>query len=755
VAIDPLFKALIGSFSKEAEELSEKITRELLKMEKAGPGQPLTKSYDEVARGLHTLKGSAATVGLEDLAELAHKLEDILAPLRKTGQPIPASMADDILKALDIFLRRVKMHADDKGDSLPPVEEEIYHLFKAGWEGAAEAPPAAAAGDPAPAPASPAAATPPAAPAPAAKAEPAPAPASTPRAPENAPVPAPAQAAKPPEPAAGAETELKEEDSWRVGTHQVVALTREVERLREVRLRLDERRRDLDRCILSLGKLGLAVETAEARALLMAINQALGNDSDETGAVLDGLEDGVKAICTLPVRTIVDPLHRAVRDQCRAAGKEAQLSIVGGEVSLDRRVLEALKGPLVQLVRNSVDHGLERPADREKRGKHRVGALVIRVEQQGNMVQVEVSDDGNGIDIDRIREVALQKRLMSADELARAEPAQIQDLIFHSGFSTAKEITEYSGRGVGMDVVRAKMQAMHGSVEVQSTRGQGTRFILTVPTDLGSSPVLVVRCGEYQFGLPMVAIDSIVGAQPEQVRIARGQMKLPHADQLLSLKDLGSLVGIRQPEPPSPGQPLLILQSQGNQIAIMVDEVMGDRELVIRPLPQELRDLPSYQGASTLARGELLLIFRAEWLVGADRRAVDSPMTNARRALVVDDSLTARALHRAMLEAGGFTVHAASNARQALELLRSASYDVVVTDIAMEGMDGFDFTATVRSRPDTRELPVVLVSGRDNESDRERGRTVGADGFLSKKDCAAGRLLAQVSEVLQRKRGLA
>jgi chemotaxis protein histidine kinase CheA len=527
---------------------------------------------------------------------------------------------------------------------------------------------------------------------------------------------------------------------------------REVERLREVRLRLEERRRDIEKGLATLARLGILAETAEARAVFMGVSRALGTDSEEAGDIVDSIEEGVKAICTLPVRTILDPLHRAVRDLCRTLSKEAKLSVVGAEVSLDRRVLEVLKGPLVHLVRNALDHGLETPEERMRRGKHREGALVIRVEQQGNMVFIEVADDGGGLNPERIREVALKKNLLPAAKLQTMDAAQLHQLIFFSGFSTSAQVTETSGRGVGLDAVRTQVQALQGHIDVQSVPGQGTRFILTLPAELGSSPVLVVRVGEQQLGLPMLAVETVTAVKRDQLRIGRTQMKLEYREQLVALQDLGALMALRQPEVPQDGQPICLLQSQGQRLALAVDEVVGYSELVIRALPKELREIPCYQGASTLARGDLLMILRTDWLVNSERRTA-APLTATRRALVVDDSLTARALHRTMLEAGGYAVHAVSNAKQALDQLRRAAYDVVVCDIGMEEMDGFAFTAELRAQPDTRGMPVILVSARDSDQDRQAGLAAGADGFLSKRDCASGRLLAEVSSVISRRRG--
>ena len=483
----------------------------------------------------------------------------------------------------------------------------------------------------------------------------------------------------------------------------------------------------------------------------MGVQRALSADGDEAGDIVASMEDELKAICTLPVRTVLEPLRRSVRDLCKQSGKLARLSIVGGEVSLDRRVLESLRGPLVHLVRNAVDHGLEVPDVREARGKHREGIVVVRVEQQGNMLFIEVSDDGNGLDLALIKQAARELSIVPGVELDAMAPAQLHQLIFRNGFSTRRTVTEVSGRGVGMDVVRSQIQALQGHIEVQSTPGQGTRFTLTLPAELGSSPVLVVRCGEHELGIPMPAVETSLLARSGELRVARTRVQLSHRDHLIPVQDLGTLLALRQPEVPHDGQPLLVLQSQGRRIALAVDEVIGDRELVIRPLPPEVRDLAAYQGAATLARGELVLIVRPDWLSGFEKR--DASLTGTRRALVVDDSLTARALHRTALESGGYSVHTASSGRQALEQLRHSSYDVMVSDIGMDEMDGFELTLEARRRHELEAMAIILVSARDSDADRQRGAASGADGFLSKKDCASGRLLAEVQAVIARRQG--
>ena len=705
--MDPLLEQLLAGFVDEAQEIYDRVTRSLMELEKSPAQGP---SFDELARGLHTLKGSSATLGLEELADFAHRMEDVVLPLRGSAQPLPGPLADAILKSLDCWMARLRATAA-KAD-LPDLAAS--HALLAAVKPAAPAKAAAKPAEPSAKPAEVAVDLPPAA----------------------------------------AANEDAQTDSWRVSTRQVIALLHEVERLREVRLRLDERRRDLEKAVLQLDRLGIQAETAEARAVLLGVRRALGGDGEEAADIVASMEDGLKAISTMPVRTVIDPLRRAVRDLCKATGKQAKLSVVGAEVSLDRRALEQLRGPLVHLVRNAVDHGLEMPDVREARGKHPEGALTIRVEQQGNMLFIEVADDGAGLDLEQIREAALRRALVPPQELANLSTQQLHQLVFRPGFSTKTEATEYSGRGVGLDVVRNQIQALQGHVEVQSVAGQGARFVLTLPADLGSSPVLVVRCGEHQLGIPMAAVESSRAARGGDLRVGRSRVQLDHREQLIPVQDLGALVGLRQPEVPADGQPLLILQSQGRRLALSVDEVLGDRELVIRPLPVEVRDLAAWQGAATLARGELVLILRPDFLVSSDRRA-ESGLGGTRRALVVDDSLTARALHRTALETGGYLVHTASNGRQALEQLRHSAYDVMVCDIGMDEMDGYELTAAIRQRTETDSMPILLVSARDSDTDRQRGTAVGADGFLTKKDCVSGRLLSEVGAVIARRKGAA
>lgn len=707
--LDPLFRKLAQAFTAEATDLSQRLTLDVLELERRpAEAETLRAIWDRVARNLHTLKGSAATVGIDDAADLAHRLEELVAAPKAALAPPEPPVVDALLRSLDAFMARVRGAADGQDG---PALDAALALVDAASAPAAPGATEALAQDGAPADA------------------------------------APADAA----PADAAPGEAQE--SWRVTSENVTSLLREVERLREVRLHLEERHRELERGLHELAKHGKSVETAAARNALARTSRLLAADGAEAADVVRALEEGLKAISTFALAAITEPMHRSVRDLARSQGKRARLSVVGGEVSLDRRIQKGLKDALLHIVRNAVDHGIEEPREREARGKDAEGLVTIRLEQQGNLLLVEVADDGRGLSTEKIREVARQRGLLSADESERLAAPQLHQLVFAPGFTTRDEVTGTSGRGVGLDVVKSRVHALEGQVDVQSTEGQGTRIFLTLPVELGSSPVLLVRSGEHRFGLPLAAVETVRAARAAELRVGSREVHLDLSGELVPVRELGALLALRHASADVAGLTLLVLQAQGQRVALAVDEVLGHDDLGVRALPPELSATAAYQGAATLARGELLLVLRPDWLVGEARaRALAPVASGARRALVVDDSLTARALHRAALEAGGFLVHTASDAQQALEHVGRASYDVVVCDVGMSGTDGLALTNAIRQRPATRALPVVLVSAHDAPADRQRGLDAGADAYLSKRECAAGRLLDEVSRAIARRK---
>ncbi len=667
------------SFLAQATEIVDGLTRVLLRLES---GQsPERADYEELGRGLHTLKGTAGSIGLDEVAVLAHQLEDQLAGVDRAA-PLPTAIADAMLEGLDRLMTMVRGSADSGAPADTGVEDR--------------GPPSPRESD-----------------------------------------------------LESTQSEERAERGWRVTPRQVRDLMRSIERLRNTRMRLEDRRRRLARAIEDLASSWLERGLDPvARAELGSVLRGLAADREELGDVADAVEEGIKDIWTIPAHTVLERLHRVVRDQCRLTGKHAQLSFVGADVALDRRVVEALRSPFVQLMRNAVDHGIEAPEVRAKAGKHPAGALAIRLEQQGNVLFVEVSDDGAGIDLERVRSVALANGVVTEARLATMSAAEVAGLVFAPGFSTRSDVTSTSGRGVGLDVVLTDVRALDGRIEVATIRGQGTRFSISVPVELGSSAILLVRSGDLRFGVPIASVESVVRVEPSAVHVGRTRMRLSQGERSLPLAGLSALLGLAHPAAPSAVQPALVVQSGDARTAVLVDEIEAETDVMVRPLPEELRNLAAYQGVASVATGEVLLVLRAPWLVSAGNES-SRPIAVTRRALVVDDSVTARAIHRAVLEAAGYVVHAVGGAAQALAHLRRGAYDVVVCDVAMPEIDGLELTRRVRAGE--ADVPVVLVSAHDTDNDRASALDAGADAFLSKRDCASGRLLDEVSRAITRR----
>ncbi|WP_224364350.1 hybrid sensor histidine kinase/response regulator [Hyalangium versicolor] len=684
--VEPALKGVLATYSNETRELCRVITRELLALERGDTDpEKITASFTNITRALHTLKGGAATLRLDDLTELAHRMEDALAPLRE-ARHMPSASADAFLQGLDAFNRRIRAHVEGAAQGLPELAATLA-LFE---------------------------------------------PAKT----ETAPSPeAPIPKSSPPE-----VDSRPEEAGWWVRPEQFLPLTRDAERLQELRLRLEQRIAELDAALSVLRHPVPSSAGISPLEQLEDVRDALKSDQEEASELAESLEQGLQGLSTAALQTVLEPLQRGVRDLARRAGVEAQLSVVGGELSLDRRLLSPLAGMLGHLVRNAVDHGLELPAERERQGKHRVGALLIRAERLGNMVVLEVADDGGGLDTEAIRKVALSRGLMSAEKLAAMTAAEMHQLIFRTGFSTRSEVTETSGRGVGLDVVRSQVLDLSGQLEVHSTPRQGTRFLLTLPADLGTTPVLVVRAGEHRLGLPLSGVESVCTTAPES--LIGGFLELH--EERLPLVDLCARLHLL-PGRVSDELRVVILLARGRRLALLVDAIENEQDLTLRPLPPTLRNLPAYQGTALLPGGTFLPVLRVDWLATETSARASQ---RGRRILVVDDSLTARALHRTVLEAGGFRVHTSASGPQALELLSRAPFDLVVADVSMAEMNGHAFTSRLRAQPSTRNLPVLLVSARDTEEAQQAGLGSGADAFLSKRECRAGRLLEAVEDLL-------
>ena len=452
---------------------------------------------------------------------------------------------------------------------------------------------------------------------------------------------------------------------------------------------------------------------------------------------------------------VFETFPRAVRDLAREFGKEVEFVVTGGEVELDRRIIEALGEPLLHLIRNALDHGLEAPAVRQAAGKPARGRLAIRAWEKGNRVVVEVEDDGAGIDPAVLRETAVRKGVLRPDAAQALSDADALGLIFRPGFSTSRLITDVSGRGVGMEIVQTVLERMRGSVTVDSTPGPGTRVILDLPLSLAMLPALLVRTGGVTYALPASAVERVARFQPEELQSLEGRRAARLEGETIPLVELASLLGVPCDRAEGGAVTAVLLRAGTRRVGFLVEEVLDEGEVVLKELGPFLGKVDVVAGATVLGSGEVVLILDPGTLIrlarGAPVAAPGRPVAPAlapARLLVVEDSLIARDLERTILESAGFQVEVALDGLDALEKLGTGDYDLVITDIEMPRMDGFELLGRIRAQERTRGLSVIVVTNREKAEDKRRGMELGADAYILKSSFDQSSLLDTIQRLI-------
>jgi two-component system, chemotaxis family, sensor kinase CheA len=507
------------------------------------------------------------------------------------------------------------------------------------------------------------------------------------------------------------------------------------------------------------------------------VYEQLKNDLSDLGRETQALEDEVIGLRLVPVESIIGPLERLCRDVARETGKAARFVLKGGQIEIDRRVLDELRTAFQHLLRNAIDHGIEAPAVRQAAGKPAEGRLELRVERNDGVV-FYFGDDGAGLDGARIRAVALERGLLTATEAQQLSDEATFDLIFRPGFSTRNVTTQLSGRGVGMDIVREQVRALGGSVSVTSSPGQGSRFRLRVPLSLTTVQVLVVEAspvhglangvasgvasnGERRsapagrFCLPVASVELVGQVSAQEVKQLEGRKVVFVGGQALPLVSLASLVD--ETEVASERAAFFVLSAGGQQglrVAFTVSRLVEVREVVVKTLAWPLSRVPTLMGATVLGAGHLALILEPRELV---ERALGQAISHQvqlrpppRRpvVLVTDDSLTTRALQRSLLESAGYDTRVAVDGQNALEVLRAEEIDLLVSDVEMPRLDGYGLCSEIRRDERLRHIPVILVTSLDSDEHRARGAEAGADAYIVKGRFEAGVLLETVGRLL-------
>jgi two-component system chemotaxis sensor kinase CheA len=473
--------------------------------------------------------------------------------------------------------------------------------------------------------------------------------------------------------------------------------------------------------------------------------------------VANELESGVTSLRLLPLSTIFNLFPRTVRDLAKQQGKEVNLQIEGGETSVDKRILEEMKDPLMHILSNAIDHGVETPEERQQLGKSPTATISLRGYQTGNTITIEVSDDGRGLDIEAIKRSALRRGIRSQAELLRMSTAEIQTLIFAPGFSTRKAVTEISGRGVGLDVVRANVERLKGTIQVEFTPGQGCLFRITVNNILATTQVLIVQVNEHPYAIPIGFVETMLLVSPQEIFTDEGSQTFSFQGQSVSVVWLADLLGLPVKVPTSTQAlntaaktiPCMILQIGSERLGLLVNTVLEQQDIVVKPQSKLLKRIRNVSGATILGTGKVCTVLNPPDLFKSAKKTVVSITVREltekaqlkQKILLIEDSIPIRTQMRRILESAGYEVTAAVDGQDGLDKLKADKFDAIVSDIQMPNLDGLKFTAKIRQIPEYRKLPVILVTTLASEEDKRLGAEAGADAYITKSDFEQGVLL--------------
>jgi two-component system chemotaxis sensor kinase CheA len=767
---DDIRVQVLAAFQEEQVEHRQAIGDLLLQLERSPDHPQRPTLLNELFRQAHSLKGGARAAGVIVVEEVAHLLEDLFSAVRQGRLALAADVCDRIYEALDAIGQLMREVAADQPATLAPYQPLLAALTQIRDAHAAKPalvhqhgyPPGAAA----------------------------PLPEST----SNG----VASAAESTSGASDAQTTVRLSttvlDTLMQETGELLTCavgarqrTRELRTIAELPARWRRTWRQVRPAITRLKSgasahrpivhylynsavsperapelqtsdyetLRLIDALEQANTLISELDQQLSayarvliDDSTRLGAATERLHRQIRRTRMLSVATLFIPMRLQLREMARTAGKQVDLSLEDGGAEADRQVLDRLREVLMHLLRNAVDHGIEAPEQRVAAGKPDSGQITLGAVVSGEHLTLTIADDGAGLNYEQIRQRAHANGLLTEAELLRASEAELAELIFAPGLTTRETVSVLSGRGVGLDIVRAQVERMHGRVSVRSTAGSGCCFTITVPVSLTTAHCLLIRAGAVTYALPLDAIQQIVMVGPHDIQMLEGQTALVVDGRPLLLTHLTDILGQGRGAVRAEGRMLgLRLGSGERQAVCMVDAVLGEQELIMQRLPAPLQQVPLIAGATILADGSIVTVLDSVDLLRAAfsiRQSTDTvpaeaeqTASQARTILVVDDSITTRTLEKNILEAVGYRVCLATDGVEALEKLEQLSEDggcdLLLSDVDMPRLNGFELTSAVRSDQRFRHMPVVLVTSLDTPADHERGIAAGADSYIVKR----------------------
>ena len=757
ISSEDLMRELLQTFRAEAADHLQKLNLAVLGLEIRPEETKRRELVQEAFRSAHSLKGAARTVGLDAIEQISHAMESVLQKARDTESHLDSQICDALYNALD----NIGFLLEGKTVDMKPLLDSLLSSQPAP---APDAKPTASAPKPQPVvPPPPVVAPPPVAVEPAVVAPP------------------PPVETHPTEEAPAKPVVVNTEESIRVSINKLDELMAQVGELLVSRINAEERIsefRSIRQQVADGAKVwreikGLLPRLSsddsnqiaeilvryekqfdDTQQNITRFDQLLRQDTLRLGVITSQLQDNARHVRMVPFETLVPNLQRTVRDAAHSDNKQIVFQVIGGDVELDKKVLEVLKDPFIHMLRNAVGHGIESAEVRSSRGKPVEGHVTLTLQQRGSEVRISIEDDGGGFDLKALHTASHKKGAQVASE--NESDQSIIELAFLPGITTAKEVTALSGRGVGLDVVRQRVEELQGHIEVESVPGEGAHIHLLVPSSLTISRGLLVQVGAERYVLPLLSVVKIM--PPKDMFTVGGQTMMPVDGTSVPIVSLASLLGrsfVQQHDRP----PVAIVMAVAEQrLILLVDDVLTEQELAVKALEFPLRRVHNVAGAALMGDGKPVVVLNAADLVRAAKGVRIQPLIVTEdavaeekampRILVVDDSITTRTLEKSILETAGYDVVTATDGLQALQRLQEQSIDLVVSDVEMPNMDGITLTRELRDNDAYAYLPVILVTSLESKEDRERGMVAGANAYIVKRGFDQGELLKTIEQLV-------
>ena len=768
--------SMLDLFRMEAEERLLVLSQGLVALESTGA---TAATIEPLMRAAHSLKGAARVVGLDPAVRVAHAMEDCLVAAQKGQIALQAVDVDTLLKGVDLLEQISRVPEGELEGWQATHGEELEALVASLAAIQAGGAPAAAitASSAPPDQSTPAEPEPQSAPQPPSASRTASAPRQQPSAPPKA-SPAPSQGTA--------------EPVDRVVRVTAESLTRLMGLAGESLVQTRRFRPFVDSLLLLKGRQTGLLETLEQledrlsgsgvslpageREMLARAREQASRCLEGLGEMLETIEEFARGsedlsgrlhheVLTSRMRPLADGIRgfpRLVRDVSKQLGKQVKFEVVGETTGVDRDILDGLEAPLNHLIRNALDHGLEVPDERRAAGKSPSGTIRLEARHRAGMLQIILADDGRGVDLERLRAKVVEKGLTTHAIAERLSELELLDFLFLPGFSTKENVTEISGRGVGLDVVQSMVQAVRGSVRVSSQSGKGTRFILQLPITVSVIRALLVDIAGEPFAFPLNRIDRILMLDHADIIDLEGKPHVILDDQPLGLIDAAQVLELPSATRENGRMPVVVASDRSHRFGVVIDRFLGERDLRVAPLDPRLGKVPNLNSSSVLDNGWPVLIIDVEDLIRSidnllgGRRvkkltaetAAQEEAQGPKRILVVDDSITVRELERQLLENRGYLVDVAVDGVDGWNAVRTGRYDLVVSDIDMPRMDGIQLVANIKEDARLKSIPVIIVSYKDREEDRIRGLDAGANFYLTKSSFHDQTFLDTVGELI-------